>query len=140
MVNRGRTMARQRAVQALYQWQQAGHDLSEIEAQFLAGQDMSRVEVPYFQELLYKIPKDIENLDAYLEPLLNRKINEVDSVERAILRIGTYELKYRLDVPYRVVINEGIMLAKKFGAVDSHRFVNGIFDKLSFTLRSAERK
>jgi len=139
-VNRGRTMARQRAVQALYQWQQAGHDLSEIDAQFLAGQDMSRVEVPYFQELLYKIPKDIENLDADLEPLLNRKINEVDSVERAILRIGTYELKHRLDVPYRVVINEGIMLAKKFGAVDSHRFVNGILDKLSFTLRSAERK
>ncbi|VAW88882.1 Transcription termination protein NusB [hydrothermal vent metagenome] len=133
-------MARQRAVQALYQWQQAGHDLSEIDAQFLAGQDMSRVEVPYFQELLYKIPKDIENLDAYLEPLLNRKINEVDSVERAILRIGTYELKHRLDVPYRVVINEGIVLAKKFGAVDSHRFVNGILDKLSFTLRSAERK
>lgn len=139
-MNRGRTMARQRAVQALYQWQQAGHDLSEIDAQFLAGQDMSRVEVPYFQELLYKIPKDIENLDAYLEPLLNRKINEVDSVERAILRIGTYELKHRLDVPYRVVINEGIVLAKKFGAVDSHRFVNGILDKLSFTLRSAERK
>lgn len=139
-MNRGRTMARQRAVQALYQWQQAGHDLSEIDAQFLAGQDMSRVEVPYFQELLYKIPKDIENLDACLEPLLNRKINEVDSVERAILRIGTYELKHRLDVPYRVVINEGIVLAKKFGAVDSHRFVNGILDKLSFTLRSAERK
>ncbi len=139
-MNRGRTMARQRAMQALYQWQQAGHDLSEIEAQFLAGQDMSRVEVPYFQELLHEIPKDIESLDANLEPLLNRKINEVDSVERAILRIGTYELKHRLDVPYRVVINEGIMLAKKFGAVDSHRFVNGILDKLSFTLRSAERK
>ncbi len=133
-------MARQRAVQALYQWQQVGHDLSEIDAQFLAGQDMSRADVPYFQELLYKIPKQIEILDAYLEPLLDRKINEVDSVERAILRIGTYELKNRLDIPYRVVINEGVMLAKKFGAVDSHRFINGILDKLSFTLRSAERK
>lgn len=133
-------MARQRAVQALYQWQQAGHDLSEIEAQFLVGQDMSRADVPYFQELLHKIPKQIETLDAYLAPLLDRKINEVDNVERAILRISTYELKNRLDIPYRVVINEGVVLAKKFGAVDSHRFINGIIDKLSFTLRSAERK
>ncbi|NOY71843.1 MAG: transcription antitermination factor NusB [Gammaproteobacteria bacterium] len=133
-------MARQRAVQALYQWQQAGHDLSEIESQFLVGQDMSRADVPYFQELLHKIPSDVETLDAHLQPLLDRKMNEVDSVERAILRIGTYELKHRFDIPYRVVINEGVVLAKKFGAVDSHRFINGILDKLSFTLRSAERK
>ena len=139
-MSRGRPMARQRAVQALYQWQQAGHDVSEIEAQFLAGQEMSRADVPYFQELLHKIPENLEILDAYLQPLLDRKVNEVDNVERAILRIGAYELKYRLDIPYRVVINEGVVLAKKFGAVDSHRFINGVLDKLAVTLRSAERK
>ncbi len=139
-MSRERTMARRRAVQAIYQWQQAGQDIQDIDEQFMTEQDMSRVEVAYFQELLHKIPSLTDTLDGYLTPYLDRPIHEVDNVERAILRIGVYELKYRPDVPYRVVINESVELAKTFGADQSHKYVNGILDKVSFDLRQVERK
>ena len=135
-----RTMSRRRAVQALYQWMQAGQDISDIDHQFLTEQDMSRADVPYFQELLHKVPKHIDELDACVEPYLEREIEELDSVECAVLRIGVYELKYRLDVPYRVVINEAVQSAKVYGADQSHKYVNGILDKVSKDLREAERK
>ncbi len=138
-MSRERTMARRRALQAIYQWQQAGQDLSEIDSQFLKEQDMSGVEVSYFQELLHKVPQKVDELDELLAPYLDRNVDEVDYVERAILRIGVYELKFRLDVPYRVVINEAVELAKKFGAVQSHRYVNGILDKVSKDVRKVER-
>jgi len=139
-VSRERSMARQRALQALYQWQQAGQDIDVIEQQFLTDQEMDRVDVEYFKELLHAIPANLDALDAIIVPHLDRKINEVDHVERAILRIGTYELKSRLEIPYKVIINEAIELAKKFGADKSHRYVNGVLDVLSKELRELERQ
>lgn len=137
-MSRERTMARRRAVQALYQWQQLRQDLADIELQFLTEQEMDRVDVDYFRELLHAVPKHLNELDEALQPLLDRNIESVDNVERAILRLGAYELKYRLEIPYRVVINEAIELAKTFGAEQSHRYINGVLDKLAPTLRSAE--
>lgn len=137
-MSRERTMARRRAVQALYQWQQVGQDLAEIELQFLTEQEMDRVDVEYFKALLHAVPQHVEELDQLLQPLLDRNIEAVDSVERAILRLGAYELKHRLEIPYRVVINEAIELAKTFGAEQSHRYINGVLDKLAPVLRPAE--
>lgn len=140
MSNRERTMARQRALQALYQWQQAGDDLRDIEVQFLTEQEMDRVDVEYFKELLHAVPKQLDELDTFLQPCLDRKIEAVDPIERAILRIGVYELKYHPELPYRVVLNEAVQLAKVFGADQSHRYINGVLDKVSQELRAVERR
>ena len=133
-----RHKARRLATQALYTWQVAGQDLADIEAQYCTDTDMSKVDGEYFRELLHKVPANVDELDGHFEPLLDRKIEDLDSVERAILRLGCYELAYRLDVPYRVVINESVKLAKTFGADQSHKYVNGILDGVAKKLRSAE--
>ncbi len=133
-------MARQRLLQALYQWQHTGQDVHEIEVQFLTEQEMGKVEVPYFQELLHKILESVEQLDAEIEPLLDRPMAQVDPVEKAILRIGTYELMHKPEIPYRVAINEGVELAKVYGADQSHKYVNGILDRIAQKLRALEVK
>lgn len=133
-----RTMARRRAMQALYQWQQSGCALRDVEGEFLSDQDMSRTDIDYFKELVRGVDEQLEILDADLGPLLDRRVKEVDPVERAILRLGAYELRFRMDVPYRVVLNEAIELAKLFGADQSHRYVNGVLDKLGLKLRPLE--
>ena len=133
-------MARQRLLQALYQWQHTGQDVHEIEVQFLTEQEMGKVEVPYFRELLHKILESVEQLDAEIEPLLDRPMAQVDPVEKAILRIGTYELMHKPEIPYRVAINEGVELAKVYGADQSHKYVNGILDKIAQKLRALEVK
>ncbi len=137
-MSRERTMSRRRAVQAIYQWQEAGQDIADIDEQFMTEQDMSRADVAYFQELLHKVPRYIDELDSCLVPYLDREIDELDSIERAVLRIGAYELKYRIDVPYRVVINEAVQSAKVYGADQSHKYVNGILDKVATVLRKKE--
>lgn len=133
-------MARQRLLQALYQWQHTRQDVHEIEVQFLTEQEMGKVEVPYFRELLHKILESVEQLDAEIEPLLDRPMAQVDPVEKAILRIGTYELMHKPEIPYRVAINEGVELAKVYGADQSHKYVNGILDKIAQKLRALEVK
>lgn len=138
-MSRTRTMARQRALQALYQWQQAGQDIQEIESQFLTGQEMDRVDVPYFQELLRGVATHVDSIDKVMEPYLDRQVQALDPVERAILRLGLYELQHHLEIPYRVVINEAIELAKVFGAEQSHRYVNGVLDKVAGVVRATER-
>lgn len=135
---RGRSRARRYAMQALYQWQMTGHEAALIDAQFLADQDMTNVDVGYFRELLRGVLGLTENLNALLNPYLDRPLDQVDPVERAILWIAGYELSQRPDVPYRVVINEAVELAKKFGAEQGHRFVNGVLDKAARRLRAAE--
>ena len=135
-----RSRARRLAMQALYQWQMTGQNVADIEAQFLAEQDMSGAEIPYFQELLHEVPARLDELDEALAPLLSRDLQQVDPVERAVLRIGAYELSARPDVPYRVVINEAVNLAKRFGAEQGHRFINGVLDKLARRLRQAETR
>lgn len=131
-----RTIARQRVLQALYQWQMTGQPTAVIEAQFLSEQDMSKADVPYFQRLLQGIAQQVEQLDAAIAPPLDRRIEQLDPVELAILRLGCYELLYCPDIPFRVVINEAVELAKKFGANKSHKYINGILDKLAHQLQA----
>lgn len=135
-----RSQSRRHAVQALYQWQMAGQDLVDIVNQFLEEQDIQSFEVPYFQDLLYGVPKHLSELDQTLKPALDRAIESVDPVERAILRLGAYELTYHLEVPYRVVINEAVELAKIFGAEQGHKFVNGVLDQVAKKVREVEVK
>ena len=135
-----RSRARRRALQALYQWQLAGQDLKDIEAQFGEEMDMSNVDQELFRELLYQVPQRLDVLDGQLSPLLDRALEQLDPVEKAVLRIGAYELNERMDIPARVVINEGVELAKMFGAEQSHKYINGVLDKLArgVPLRAAE--
>lgn len=133
-----RTFARQSAAQALYQWQVGGQDLTEIERQFQEERDLGRADVAYFRELLFGVPAHAAEIDTALAAFTDRKVAEIDPVERAILRLGCYELLFRLDVPCRVAINESINLAKRFGAVDSHKYVNSILDKVARQRRSLE--
>lgn len=137
-MSRARSLARERAMQALYQWQLGGQAPADIEKQFMEDQDMKGVDKKFFSELLREIPKHLNELDTHVEGVLDRSIEQVDPVERAILRIGIYELKNRIDVPYRVVINEMVELAKVFGAEQGHKYINGILDKVAVKLRSIE--
>jgi len=139
-MSRARSLARERAMQALYQWQITGQELADIEQQFITEQDMKNVDKKYFKELIHGVPKWIEECDTLCGKLLSRPIEQVDPVERAILRIGLYELKKRLDIPYRVVINEAVELAKNFGAEQGHKFINGTLDKAAKSLRAVEIK
>ena len=133
-----RSNARQVAVQALYQWQMTGQTPAEIERQFLDDQDVGEFEPALFHELLSGVPAHLAEIDAGLGPLLDRSIERVDPVERAILRLGAYELLRCPLVPYRVVIDEAVELAKRFGAEQGHRYVNGVLDKLARRARVRE--
>ena len=133
-----RRKARHYGMQALYQWQMAGATLTDIEAEFRAEYDFSHVDLAYFQALLHEIPVAVDELDAALAPLLDRSLGELDPIELTLLRMGMFELKQRIDVPYKVVINEEVALAKKFGATDSHKYINGVLDKAARQLRKVE--
>ncbi len=135
-----RRRARALAMQGLYQRHFSKSAISDIESEFLVDNDMTKVDTLYFRDLLRGVHREQAELDRLLEPFLDRPLNEVDPVELAIVRLGAYELKHRLDVPYKVVINEGIEMAKKFGGTEGHKFVNGILDKLSRRLRLAETR
>jgi len=139
-MSQARTNARKAAVQALYQWQMAGQNLSEIERQFLEEERLKDAQKSYFVELFYGVPKNLEAIDQALSEFVDRPVDMIDPVERAILRIGVYELLHRLDMPYRVVLNEGINLAKYFGADGSHKYINGILDKVAQQKRAMEIK
>jgi N utilization substance protein B len=135
-----RRKARHYAIQALYQWEMAGASLSKIEAEFLVDNDMTHVDTEYFRDILRGVPKELTQLDDMLNPCLSRGMNEVTPVEKAILRLAAYELVHRIDVPYRVVINESVELSKKFGATESHKFINGALDQLAQKVRVVEIK
>ena len=126
-----RRRARKLAVQALYQWQVAAASIKEIEKEFREDNDMKSVDIDYFCELLHGVPSQVSRLDEEILPLLDRSLKELSLIELAILRMGAYELLERPDVPYKVVINEGVDLAKAFGATDGHKYVNGILDGLA---------
>jgi N utilization substance protein B len=116
----------------------AGASANEIEAQFRVDNDMSRTDLPLFSELLRGVSSGSTELDAAFRPFLDRPLSDLDPVELSVLRIGAYELIHRPQVPYRVVINESVELAKVFGATESHKYVNGILDKLAQRVRAAE--
>jgi transcription antitermination protein NusB len=133
-----RRKARHYGMQALYQWHMAGASVNDIEAEFRTDYDFTHVDLEYFQALLHEIPACVDELDGAMEPLLDRKLDDLGPIERTLLRMGMYELTRRIDVPYKVVINEEVALAKKFGATDSHKYVNGVLDKAARQLRKVE--
>ena len=133
-----RRKARHYGMQALYQWLMADASLSVIEAEFRADYDFAHVDLEYFQALLHGVPACVDVLEEVFQPLLDRGIDDLDPIERTLLRMGTFELKERIDVPYKVVINEEVALAKKFGASESHKYINGVLDKVARELRKAE--
>ncbi|MFN3234659.1 MAG: transcription antitermination factor NusB [Gammaproteobacteria bacterium] len=138
---KARRKARYYAVQALYQWQTAQNELADIEHQFLTQFEDKHVEIPYFQELLFNIPKHLDELDNfYAGYLTNRTVDEIDPIELAILRLAVYELAHRKDVPYKVCINEALELTKTFGSQEGFKFVNGILDKTARDLRTEETR
>ncbi|MDT7525840.1 MULTISPECIES: transcription antitermination factor NusB [Idiomarinaceae] len=134
-----RRKARKLAIQAIYSWQLSQNSMSDIEAQFLTDNDTSKIDVDYFLALVRGVAGQSNSLDQAVEPFLDRPLKDLDQVERAVLRLAAYELRERLDVPYKVAINEAIELAKSFGADDSHRFVNGVLDKAIDSLRPARK-
>lgn len=130
-----RSRARRFALQALYQWDLSGTAIDEVRAQFLEAEDFSRADRAYFERLLKEVREDIDLIDETISGVTDRPLPQLDPVERAILRIAVCELLLHTDVPYRVVINEAVMLARKFGAEQGHTYVNGVLDKVAHRLR-----
>jgi|SRR5690606_18540656 len=136
-----RHKARHYAMQALYQWHMSKLGPRDIARQFREEYDMTHVDTDYFEELLQSISRQADELDAaFADFLQDRSLDEVDPVTRALLRMGSYELLRRIDIPYQVVISEAVSLAKKFGATDSHKFVNGVLDRMAAKHRTVEVK
>ena len=133
-----RRKARHYGLQALYQWTLSGASPSDIEAEFRLDNDFRHTDADYFSAVLRGVVLDVEGLESLFEPALDRRLDELDPIERNLLRLGTFELRDRIDVPYKVVISEAVALAKKFGATDSHRYINGVLDKVARELRQVE--
>ncbi len=136
-----RKSARFFLIQALYEWQIAQSSLAEISANIADNHQFADANSEYFHEVLQYITQHRSELNALVSPYLDRDIEQVDPIERSILWLGAYELEKQPDIPYKSVINEAVELAKQFGAEGSHRYVNGVLDKLSknIELRKAER-
>jgi N utilization substance protein B len=133
-----RKHARDKGLQALYQWQLSGEDLEWIKNHYLEDQGVSSGDEAYFLELLFEIPSQVSKLDAIYRQYVENFEDHLDPIETNILRIATYEFLHHLEIPYKVVINEAINLAKTYGADDSHKFINGVLDPLSQEMRSIE--
>lgn len=130
-----RERARGLLIKALYQWQLAGHDIDELRKQYSALAEFSRIDQAYFEDLLARVLAEAENFDALIASHADRGVDQLDAVGRGILLLALAELKYREDVPVKVVINEAVKLAKRFGAAESYRFVNAVTDKAARSLR-----
>jgi N utilization substance protein B len=135
-----RSRARELLVQALYQMQLAGHDRQELERQFRERRDYQNVDRDYFDASLEAILAGIAELEASAGELADRPLAQLDPVERGILLLGLHELRSRPEIPYRVIINEAVNLARRFGAVDGHKYVNAILDRAASQLRPAETR
>ena len=133
-----RQKARRLLTQALYSWDVGGTDLVSIEAEFHTDNNMATVDTELFHEVLHGVPKNLTEIDGAYQPHLDRKEDQLDPVSRAILRLSTYEMIFRIDVPYKVVINEGVNLAKTFGPTDAFKYINGILDRVAVEKRAIE--
>ena len=133
-----RARARRRALQAVYAWQISGGNLQQLLAQFAHEQAHEVADLVYFEDLVRGVLAERAGLDAALAPYLDRTVEEVNAIERAVLRLAAYELLHRPDVPYRVVLNEAIEIAKRFGSEHGHTYVNGVLDQASADWRVAE--
>lgn len=132
-----RKKARRFALQALYSWLVSKNDLHKIEEYFFTVHEAESFDKDYFHTLLFEVAKHAESLDQQMEPYLSRPVHDLDYIEHSLLRLALYELKERPEVPFRVVINEALELAKTFGATDSFKFVNGVLDKMAKQVRNA---
>jgi N utilization substance protein B len=135
-----RSRARRRALQALYAWQVGGSKMDSVIEQFRHEQDMVVADLEYFEDILHGVEKHVKELDDGIKPFVDREVSQIDPIELSALRMGAYELKYRPDVPYRVVINEAVEATKRFGADHGHSYVNGVLDKLATHWRTAEKR
>lgn len=133
-----RTVARKLALQALYRWQLNSCEWQDLIQEFSSDPDMPRADAEYFQALIRGICGSREELDSALTPLLDREPRLLDPIEHAVLLIGGYELQHRPEVPFRVVINEAVGLARRFGATDGHKYINGVLDRAAHLWRSQE--
>lgn len=133
-----RSRSRRRALQAIYAWQLSATDERDLIAEFAHEQAHEVADLEYFEDVVRGVLRHVGELDAALSGFLDRKVDEVDLIERAALRIAAYELLHRPDVPYRVVINEAIDSTKRFGSEHGHTYVNGVLDKAAAILRGTE--
>jgi N utilization substance protein B len=133
-----RHRSREFALQGLYQWQLAGTDVATIEQQLTAVKGFDQSDAAYFSALLTGVVREIQHLEQLLQPQLDREFSALSPIERAILLIAGYELVNQPDVPYKVVINEAVELAKSYGGTDGFKYVNGVLDKLAVSLRPNE--
>lgn len=133
-----RRKARELAVQAVYSWQISNNAVADVEAHFLTENAKRRFDIEYFQQLFKGVTANLAKIDSAIAPHVARPLDEVDHIEKAILRTAIYELSDCTDVPYRVILNEAIELAKAFAADDSHKFVNGVLDKIVKDFRPNE--
>lgn len=135
-----RYFARRFALQALYQWEVAKTPIDILEAQFLSNKEIQKADISYFREILRGVIHRQEELDRDMQPFLERPIKSLNYIELSVLRMATYEFSQRLDVPYRVVINEALELTKQFGTVEGYKFINGVLDKIARITRIDEIK
>ena len=133
-----RTRARELMVQALYQKQIAGHSTPELLAQFHEQAAYKRVDQAFFDTQFASVSDSQDSLESQIEKLIDRPLDQLDPVELAILLIGVYELESRPDVPFRVVINECVNLAKRFGSTDGHKYINACLDVAAKSFRESE--
>ncbi|EKD45678.1 MAG: transcriptional terminator NusB [uncultured bacterium] len=139
MKPQARRKARSLALQAIYQWQLVADDVVNIKMQFVDKINSKKVDAEYFNDLLDGVIKNVGAIDEVITPLLDRKITDLDAVELAVLRLATYELMLRLDVPYKVVINEALELTKNFGSIEGYKYINGVLDKVARQLRTDKK-
>ena len=135
---KARGKSRRLAMQAIYQWQMTGDSITGIKQQFFEENNSTKIDLEYFTELVSGVASSLSEIDKLLEKYMSRTIESVDPVERSILRIGVYEFVNRLDVPYRVVLNEAITITKEFCSEKSHAFVNAVLDKVAKEIRHIE--
>ena len=133
-----RKKARLLAMQAIYQWQMSGNELHVIELQFNQHNDVLKVDMDYFKDLLYGIPQHLSEIDSVFTKQLDRTIDELTPIELAVLRLSVFELIKRLDIPYKVVINEALSLTRKFGSTCGYKYVNAVLDKVAKDVRQIE--
>jgi N utilization substance protein B len=137
-VKSARRRAREYALQGLYQWQLAGHAASDIRLQLAEDPNFEKADAEYFRAVLDGTIAEAEALKTAIAPLLDRKVESLSPVERGILLLAAWELKHVPEVPFRVVINEAVELAKSYGGTDGHKYVNGVLDRLAASLRPRE--
>lgn len=138
--SRARSLARKLAMQALYQWQLTQQSAAEIKQQYLESEDSAGVDEDHFVELVTQAIARHAEITGALKSFVDRPLEQLDPVEAAILMVGMYELRQRPDIPYRVVINEGVDLCKRFGATDAHKYINAVLDRAAREIRAAERQ